>query len=119
MPQRPFETGDVVWSPDPYHTDDPELAGLPSPRPWLILSTAKYPNQGDDYVACALTSNTRADENAIPLAPKDWTKGQPPKPSQIDPQTIMTLKHHWAKRYLGRVADAKVNLARSRVRSFL
>jgi mRNA-degrading endonuclease toxin of MazEF toxin-antitoxin module len=62
VPEKPFETGDVVWSPDPYHTDDPELAGAPAPRPWLILSTTKYPNQGGDYIACALTSNTRADE---------------------------------------------------------
>ena len=47
MPEKPFEAGDVVWS----------------------------PNQGTGYIACALTSNTRPDENAIPLAPKDWAKG--------------------------------------------
>jgi hypothetical protein len=31
----------------------------------------------------------------------------------------MTLKHHWAKRYLGRIADAKVNLARNRLKSYV
>lgn len=95
MRERPFETGDVVWSPDPYHGDDPALAATPAPRPWLILSTSLYPNQGEDYIACALTSNMRADAHAIPLAREDWVKGHPPKPSQIDPQTIMTLKHAW------------------------
>jgi hypothetical protein len=31
----------------------------------------------------------------------------------------MALKHHRAKRSLGRIADAKVNLARNRVKSYL
>lgn len=66
MTRRPFETGDVVWSPDPYHADDPALADAPPARPWLVISTSRYPRQGEDYVCCALTSNLREDPGPGP-----------------------------------------------------
>jgi len=117
-PRKPYETGDVLWAPDPYHGDDPALA-LGDARPWLVISTKAYPNQGQDYLCCALTSKERADATLLALDAEDWARGHPRRPSSIDPQTVLTVKHGWVSRYVGRVADAKVNRARNLVKSFL
>lgn len=107
--------GDVVWAPDLFHDDDPTLAKGGS-RPWLVISNEKYPGQakGIQYVCLALTSNLAPHDSMIPLVAKDWEVGGG-KPSQIDCETIQTIKHHWCARYLGRVKSAKLREARKKV----
>jgi mRNA-degrading endonuclease toxin of MazEF toxin-antitoxin module len=115
---RPYETGDVFWAPDPYHNGDPHFQNDDA-RPWLVVSTPDYPAQGRDYVCCALTSYALDHPDLLRLDAGDWPVGGPRKPSQIDPGTVLTIKHGWTGRYLGRIADAKVDEARRRLRSFL
>ncbi|GEM_PF-369750 len=115
---RPYETGDVFWAPDPFHGDDPRLQSGDE-RPWVVVSTSAFPAQGHDYICCALTSFPADHPDLVRLDAKDWPRGGPLRPSQIDPGTVTTIKHGWAGRYLGRVADAKVNEARRRLRGFL
>jgi mRNA-degrading endonuclease toxin of MazEF toxin-antitoxin module len=115
---RPYETGDVFWAPDPYHHDDPRL-GSGDARPWVVVSTSGYPAQGHDYICCALTSFPADHADLIRLGPGDWSVGAPRKASQLDPGTVVTVKHGWTGRYLGRVAEAKVNEARRRLRGYL
>lgn len=115
---RPYETGDVFWAPDPYHGDDPRLEGEDA-RPWVVVSTAAYPAQGHDYVCCALTSYSLDHPHLIRQRAEDWPAGGPRTASQIDPGTVATIKHGWTGRYLGRIADARVNEARRRLRAWL
>lgn len=118
MAKKLYQTGDVIWAPDAYHDDDPFLAagGI---RPWLIVSTGKYPNQGEDYLCCAVTSNARASDHLVPLDDKDWSHGPPRVAGQIDPQTVTTVKSDWIVRYSGRLATAKVNRARNLLKGYL
>lgn len=118
LAKPPFQTGDVFWAPDPYHDDDPALAG-DAGRPWLVLSTEAYPDQGREYVCCALTSYRDDHAQLLRLHPQDWTAGAKRAGSQIDPTTVFTVHHDWTGRYLGRVASDKVRAARARLRSYL
>jgi hypothetical protein len=52
------------------------------------------------------------------LAAKDLTLGGPSKPSWIDMQTLITIKHSWTGGYIGRVVDAQTNRARRIVKGF-
>jgi len=113
-----LQTGDVVWAPDPYHDDDPDLA-RGAGRPWLVVSTSAYPNQGADYICCALTTSRRAGRGLVALGPGDWEFGGPSKPSKVDPRTILTLKHRWVDRRVGRLSPAKVARVRASIRSYL
>lgn len=97
MRYKRFQEGDVVWGPDAYHGDDPFLRGQ-GMRPWLVLSTEAFPRQGEDYLCCALTSNATRSEHLVPIEDADWEKRGTMKPSQIDPQTLVTLKHDWIAR---------------------
>ena len=118
MHVRPFETGDAILAPDPFHDDDPSLVegGI---RPWVIVSTDAFPVQGTDYLACALTSNPSPGPGRIPLAAADWEKGSSRKASQIDSTTLISLRHDWISGYVGRIAHAKVNRARHLVKSYM
>lgn len=119
MTRELSEAGDVVWAPDPYHAGDASMADEDA-RPWLVISIPQtYPHHGDDYICCALTSVPKPDDaNYISLAGKDWLKGGPRKPSWIDTQTLITIKHTWAGGYIGRVSDAQTNRARRIVKGF-
>lgn len=118
MRYKPFQEGDVVWGPDAYHDDDPTLeeGGI---RPWVVLSTGAYPRQGEEYLCCALTSNVRPDETLIPLAQSDWEKPGALKPGQLDPATVVCMKHDWICRYTGRLAHRPLARARKLLVSFL
>lgn len=116
---KPLAPGDVAWAPDLFHDDDLTLA-KGGARPWLVISNESYPGQreGIQYVCLALTSNLAKHPSMIPLAAKDWEVGGG-RPSQIDSETVQTLKHHWCDRYLGRVKSAKVREARKRIVSWI
>lgn len=118
MRYKRFSEGDVVWGPDAYHDDDPALEGE-GIRPWVVLSTDAYPRQGEEYLCCALTSNTRADETLVPLLGSDWEKPGTRKPSQLDPATVVCMKHAWVVRYTGRLAHRPVARARKLILTFL
>jgi mRNA-degrading endonuclease toxin of MazEF toxin-antitoxin module len=113
-----YVAGDVVWAPDPYHDDDP-LLDQRGARPWLILSSSRYPHQGQDYIACSLKTNLRRMHHVIHLEPRDWVRGRPPRPSRIDSQTLFTLKHAWIQGQVGTVSETKLLQAQSMVRSYL
>lgn len=113
-----FETGDVVWAPDPYHGDDPDLT-TGAGRPWVIISTERFPRQGQDYICCALTSSKRQDPDFIPLDGSEWVAGGVPRPTRIDPQTVMVIKERWILLGLGRLRTRTVERARERVRGYL
>lgn len=116
---KPFQTGDVVWAPDPYHANDPELLQAQK-RPWMVVSTQAYPAQGQDYICCAMTSNMAPSDGCIPVQPTEWELGPGvPKPSQIDSQTILTVKHAWISKYSGRIAFAKVSRARKLLQDYV
>lgn len=118
MPYKPFSPGDVVWGPDPYHEDDPHLRNE-FYRPWVVLSTDAFPLQGDEYLCCALTHNVKADPNRITLAEVDWEKKGSLAPSQLDPTTVMTMKHGWITRYTGRLAHRPVARARKMIAGYM
>lgn len=105
-----------MWAPDPYHSDDPHL--LSGGRPWLVLSEGGYPTQGEDYLCCALTSRLQRKASRIPLREADWMEGQPPRPSQIDPTTVMTMKHDWVAGRVGSVAGRRVEQAARLLKSY-
>lgn len=113
-----YHTGDVVWGPDPFHDDDPALAGG-GHRPWLILSTERFPGQGEDFLCCALTSFMKVDACLVRLEAADWEHGGPTRPSQIDPSTLMTIKRRWVRHRVGSLKPPKVNRARNMVKSYL
>ena len=120
MPDHRLQPGDVVWAPDPFHDDDPELVKGGS-RPWVVISNDSYPGQVEkrQYLCCALTSNLAEHPSMLPLAAADWEIGGSRKPGQIDAETVQVLKHHWIARYVGRVRHAKVREARKAVQGWL
>jgi mRNA-degrading endonuclease toxin of MazEF toxin-antitoxin module len=113
-----LHAGDVVWAPDPYHDDDPDLTG-DAGRPWLVLSGASFPRQGSAYVCCALTTTRRKDIELIALPLRDWTQGGPRRPSRIDPQTLLVVKANCILHRLGRVDERVVQRTRQRVVAYL
>lgn len=117
--REPFRPGDVVWGPDAFHEDDPHLQKR-STRPWLVVSNESFPGQGEQYVCCGLTHNLSKSPAFIVLDPKkDWQEGGTPKPSQIDTETLFTMKQRWITSYSGSVTLAKLQLARKVVKSYL
>ncbi|MHB8587112.1 MAG: type II toxin-antitoxin system PemK/MazF family toxin [Thermoplasmatota archaeon] len=115
----PFRAGDVVWGPDAYHADDPYLEKAHR-RPWLIISSDKFPGSGDQYLCCALTTGVTTGPGFIELNPAaDWEEGGTPKPSQVDTETIMTMKHRWIVDYSGRLTFAKLARARRAIKGYL
>jgi mRNA-degrading endonuclease toxin of MazEF toxin-antitoxin module len=115
---KPFQDGDIIWGPDAYPANDPFLRGQ-GLRPWLVLSTDAFPRQGEDYLCCALTSNTARSEHLVPIEEPDWEKRGALKPSQVDPQTLMTMKHEWVARYTGRVAHRPLARAKKMVQAYI
>lgn len=113
----PYRAGDVVWGPDPYHFDDPELDGLGG-RPWVVISTPRFPAQGRAYICCALTSSNRRDPSLMLLLPGDWEVGGVPKPSRIDLLTVMVVTDSWTSLHIGRLDPAKVARVQTVVRGY-
>lgn len=85
----------------------------------MVLSTARYPAQGEDYLCCALTSTGQRNPSLIPLDAADWEYGRAPRPSSLDPLTVMTVKQVWVTKAVGRLALPKVNRARNAVKGYL
>ncbi|HWG92279.1 MAG TPA: type II toxin-antitoxin system PemK/MazF family toxin [Candidatus Thermoplasmatota archaeon] len=119
MTFRPFQAGDVLWAPDPYHENDPDLTLGDSARPWLVVSGPEYPSQGHEYVCCALTSNLAPSPSRLPLSEEDWAAGRPRKASQVDTTTVFTVKHVWVARHIGRLRYPKYAEARKCLRAYL
>ena len=92
----PYARGDVVWAPDAFHDDDTDLA-MGAERPWLVVGNERFPHHGAQYLCCALTHNLAVDPDMIRIEPHEWTEGGTRKSSQIDHQTIMTIKHAWGE----------------------
>lgn len=86
-----FERGNVVYGADPFKGSDYS-------RPWLVISNATHPFQGEQYVVLALTTKTWHSD-LLPIAESQWTEGGTPEDSSIIPWSIETLEHadidHW------------------------
>ena len=116
--KSPFAPGDVVWGPDAFHDDDPRLT-LGSVRPWLVVSNEALPGHGTQYVCCGLTHNLAGVESFLAIYSNDWEKGGTTEPSQIDTETLFTMKQRWITQYSGRLRFARLQEARRRIRSYL
>lgn len=118
MAYKEFQEGDVIWGPDAYHADDPELQASVI-RPWVVLSTKAYPRQGDEYLVCAITSNTSASDHLVAISDVDWEKRGMMKPGQVDPTTVVCMKHAWITRHTGRLGVRPIARARKLLQSFM
>lgn len=113
-----FEPGDVVWGPDAFHDDDPHLQRQAT-RPWLVVSNDAFPGQGRQYIVCGLTHNLGRSPGMLPLEPGDWTTGGTPRKSQVDTETLLTMKQEWITDYSGRLSHARLQQARKAIRGYL
>ena len=116
--RKPFAAGDVVWGPDAFHDDDPTLR-RGGQRPWLVLNNESFPGHGTQYLYCGLTHNLAPAEAFLRLEPKDWEKGGAPLPSQVDTETLFTMKQRWVTDYSGRLSYGKLLEVRRKVKGWL
>lgn len=80
-----FESGDVLWAPDPYNAGD-------NPRPWLVLTGAGLPYAGEEYICAGLTLSNLPDN--VELTANDWVAGnEPDRTSYCSPWVLATIKH--------------------------
>ncbi len=114
----PYSVGDVVWGPDAYHDDDPELV-TGGQRPWLILSNDAYPGHGEQYLCCAMTSGSGTGAAFVEVKPTHWDQGSMRKKSHIDTETVVTMKHHWITKKQGKVHRDIRQRARKLVISYI
>lgn len=110
--------GQVIWAPDAFHDDDPELV-LGKMRPWLILNNEAYPGHGDQYLCCALTSGSGDGQAFLEIKSKDWTQGHMTKKAFVDTETLATMKHAWIAQKSGRLHRDFVQSARKKIKSYL
>jgi mRNA interferase MazF len=76
-----FVKGDIVVVPFPFS----DLAGNKR-RPALVLADL----DGDDIILCQITSRSRTDVYAVPLATSDFTSGALPVASIVRPNKLFT-----------------------------
>jgi|GEM_PF-361330 len=80
--QRRYETGDVVWTVDPFKLGD----GVP--RLFAVVSTRTHPFDGEQFVGATVTTTDHA--VAHPLRAEYWVSGGTPEPSYILPLSLHT-----------------------------
>ena len=97
-----FVKGDVVIIPFPF-TD---LSGSKK-RPALVV--ADLP--GDDIIVCQITSKSKSDPFALPIAAHDFISGSLPVDSNIRPNKIFTADKNMILSVAGRLTDTKISVA--------
>lgn len=113
-----YSAGDVIWGPDAYHEDDPELR-LGAGRPWLIISNDAYPGHGTQYLCCAMTSGSGTGSAFLAVPLNKWTAGKPRKPSHVDTETVVTMKANWITKKVGTIDYQLRQRARKLVASYI
>lgn len=93
-----FERGHVVWH-DGLFTDEG--------RPWLVLSDARHPFHGHEYLVAGITTTERGP--AVPLSDDAWVVGGLPRASFASPWFVSTLKHARIVRGVGALSGRVVN----------
>jgi len=79
-----YQSGDVVWAPDPFRAGE-------NPRLWLIVASDALPYGGEEYICTALTTS---DLPANVEVGDSWVTGQhPEKTSYCSPWVVATVKH--------------------------
>jgi len=92
--------GDVVIIPFPYS----DLSAT-KPRPVVVLR--RLP--GDDFIACAITSQQTGDPNIIPLVAGDFSNGSLPRASYVHPAKIFTAESSKVTGFKGTLRTPKTN----------
>lgn len=113
-----YSAGQVIWAPDAYHDDDPELM-LGKSRPWLVLNNDAYPGAGVQYLCCALTSGSGTGPSFLPIEAKHWIEGSTRKSAFVDTETVAVMKHSWISKASGKLHRDLVQTARKRIREYL
>ena len=83
MTEQSFDRGTVVKGPD--------LLGPHDHRPYVCLSTESPPFRTEEAVYAVVTTTRRS--AAIPLAATDFTSGELPRESYVNPWVLVTIKH--------------------------
>lgn len=80
-----FDSGDVLWAPDPYNAGE-------KPRPWLVLAADTLPYAGEEYICAGLTLSDLPDN--VEVGDGDWLVGNnPDQTSYCSPWVLATVKH--------------------------
>lgn len=83
-----YGQGDVVVATDPF--------GHAPRRPYLVVSNASRPFQGEDYLVAGITTTER--EEAVPLV-DEFEAGGLDRESFVSPWTVLTVRDdHVSKR---------------------
>lgn len=98
-----FDRGDVVYGADPFKGSDYS-------RPWLVISNATHPFQGEQYVVLALTTKTWHD-GLLSIAKTEWIEGGTPERSHIVPWSVETLERSDIDHWQGTIAEPVVDEA--------
>lgn len=106
-----FASGDVLWAPDPYHTEG-------NPRPWLVVTADGLPYAGEEYVCVALTTSDLPDNVRVDDA--DWVVGRVPDvTSYCSPWVIATVKHDAVAEPQGRLTESFTSDVAARAAEYL
>jgi len=105
-----YQSGDVVWAPDPFQDSG-------NPRLWLVLVSDGVPYSGEEYICVALTTS----EHPANLEVGDaWITGQHPgKTSYCSPWVLATIKHDDIANPQGQVTAAFTERVRTNCIEYL
>lgn len=95
-----FMKRDIVVLPFPFSN-----LGSAKRRPALVLSEIK----GDDFLLCQITSQSVADEYAIPLLLTDYAEGSLNRVSNIRPNRLFTADSSLVLYRAGQITKEKYN----------
>ena len=105
-----FERGDLVLIPFPF-------SDLSAAKKRPVLSLTR-PDAYGDFIALAVTSRPQTD-HGIALDPADLVQGSLPLPSWIRPDRVVTLNASLIVKEFGRVSEAVIAAAVSRMCAFV
>lgn len=91
--------GDIVIVPFPFSD-----LSTTKKRPALVLATL----QGDDFIACQITSKNVKDDYAIPISDENFVEGSIRQDSNIRPNKIFTLSRGLVLYKIGKLSDEKL-----------
>jgi len=83
MTDQPYPRGTVVKGQD--------LLGPHEHRPYVCLSSEDPPFRDEEAVYAVVTTTRRS--AAVPLAENDFTGGELPRESYVNPWVLVTIKH--------------------------
>ena len=92
-----YGQGDVVVASDPF--------GHAPRRPYLVVSNASRPFQGEDYLVSGITTTRR--EGAIPLE-DEFDAGGLDRESYVSPWTVLTIRGDHVSKRVAVVSDQVV-----------